>query len=99
MVIRAEWAQMRQAASDVAATVSQMDAEMATFERVMMQAYETWDGLTRQSFDEARLQWKAIQRDLHTRLGLVGQAVNGSAAEFESSEMTMASQTPGVIAT
>jgi WXG100 family type VII secretion target len=99
MIIRAQWTEMRQAASDVATTVSQMDTEMATFERSMMAAYETWDGPARQAFDEARLQWKAIQRDLHTRLAMVGQAVNGSAAEFENAELTTARSTPGVVAT
>lgn len=99
MIIRAQWNEMRQAASDVATTVSQMDTEMATFERSMMAAYETWDGPARQAFDEARLQWKAIQRDLHTRLAQVGQAVSGSAAEFENAELTTARSTPGVVAT
>jgi WXG100 family type VII secretion target len=99
MIIRAQWNEMRQAANDVAATVSQMDNEMATFERVMMSTYETWDGPARKAFDDARLQWKAIQRDLHTRLGMVGQAVSGSAAEFENAELTTARSTPGVIAT
>lgn len=99
MIIRAQWNEMRQAANDVATTVAQMDTEMATFERSMMAAYETWDGPARQAFDEARLQWKAIQRDLHTRLGLVGQAVSGSATEFETAELTTARSTPGVIAT
>ncbi len=99
MIIRAQWTEMRQAASDVATTVSQMDTEMATFERSMMAAYETWDGPARQAFDEARLQWKAIQRDLHTRLAMVGQAVNGSAAEFENAELTTARSTPGVVPT
>jgi WXG100 family type VII secretion target len=99
MIIRAQWTEMRQAASDVATTVAQMDTEMATFERSMMAAYETWDGPARQAFDEARLQWKAIQRDLHTRLAMVGQAVNGSAAEFENAELTTAKSTPGVVAT
>lgn len=99
MVIRAQWNEMRQAASDVATTVSQMDTEMATFERTMMAAYETWAGPARQAFDEARLQWKAIQTDLHTRLGLVGQAVAGSATEFETAELTTARSTPGVVAT
>jgi WXG100 family type VII secretion target len=98
-IIRAQWDQMRQAASDVATTVSQMDAEMAQFERTMMQAYESWDGATRQAFDEARLQWKAVQTDLHTRLAMVGQAVAGSAAEFEAAELTTARAVPGVIAT
>jgi WXG100 family type VII secretion target len=99
MIIRAQWNEMRQAASDVATTVAQMDTEMATFERTMMQAYESWDGAARQAFDEARLQWKAIQTDLHTRLALVGQAVAGSATEFETAELTTARSTPGVIAT
>lgn len=99
MIIRAQWNEMRQAATDVASTVSQMDNEMATFERTMMATYETWDGPARVAFDEARLQWKAIQRDLHTRLGLVGQAVNGAAGEFENAELTMARSTPGVVAT
>ncbi len=99
MIIRAQWTEMRQAANDVATTVSQMDTEMATFERSMMAAYESWDGPARQAFDEARLQWKAIQRDLHTRLAMVGQAVNGSAAEFENAELTTARSTPGVVAT
>lgn len=99
MIIRAQWSDMRQAASDVATTVSQMDEEMAAFERTMMATYETWDGPARNAFDEARLQWKAIQRDLHTRLALVGQAVSGSATEFENAELTTARSTPGVIAT
>ena len=98
-IIRAQWSDMRQAASDVATTVAQMDEEMATFERVMMSAYETWDGPARQAFDEARIQWKAIQRDLHSRLALVGQAVSGSATEFENAELTTARSTPGVVAT
>jgi WXG100 family type VII secretion target len=99
MIIRAQWDDMRQAANNVAATISQMDSEMATFERTMMSTYETWDGPARQAFDEARLQWNAIQRDLHTRLGLVGQAVSGSATEFETAELTTARSTPGVVAT
>jgi WXG100 family type VII secretion target len=98
-VIRAQWEDMRQGANNVATTVSQMDNEMATFERVMMATYETWDGPARNAFDEARLQWKAIQRDLHGRLAMVGQAVSGSANEFENAELTMARSTPGVIST
>lgn len=99
MVIRAQWADMRQAAGDVATTVAQMDEEMSTWERTMMATYETWAGATRESFDQARLQWKAIQTDLHTRLALVGQAISGSATEFETAELTTARMTPGVIAT
>jgi WXG100 family type VII secretion target len=98
-IIRAQWNDMRQAANDVANTVSQMDNEMATWERTMMATYETWDGPARNAFDEARVQWKAIQRDLHTRLAQVGQAVSGSAAEFENAELSTARSTPGVIAT
>lgn len=97
MVIRAEWEEMRQGANNVAAAVANMDAEMAQFEKVMMTTYESWDGYSRQAFDEARLQWKAIQQDLHARLALVGQAVTGAAGEFESNELTMARTTPGVI--
>jgi WXG100 family type VII secretion target len=98
-IIRAQWNEMRQASADVATTVAQMDEEMATFERTMMATYETWEGPARQAFDEARIQWKAIQTDLHARLALVGQAVSGSAAEFENAELTMARTTPGVVAT
>lgn len=98
MIIRAQWEQMRQGANDVAVTVSQMANEMATFERTMMATYETWDGPTRNTFDEARLAWKAIQQDLHNRLALVGQAVSTSATEFETTELAMARSTPGVIA-
>jgi WXG100 family type VII secretion target len=97
-IIRAQWTEMRQAAADVATTVAQMDEEMAAFERTMMATYETWEGPARQAFDEARIQWKAIQTDLHTRLAQVGQAVSGSAAEFENAELTMARTTPGVVA-
>jgi WXG100 family type VII secretion target len=97
-IIRAQWNDMRQAAADVATTVSQMDTEMATFERTMMQTYEIWDGPSRSAFDDVRLQWNAIQRDLHSRLAMVGQAVNGSATEFENAELSMARSTPGVIA-
>jgi len=97
MVIRAEWESMRQGANNVANTVSQMDAEMSAFERTMMATYETWDGASRQAFDEARVQWKSIQQDLHARLALVGQAVTGSADEFEANELNMARTTPGVI--
>jgi WXG100 family type VII secretion target len=97
MVIRAQWEDMREGANNVAATVSQMDQEMATFERVMMATYETWDGPARSAFDEARLQWKAIQTDLHTRLAQVGQAVTLSANEFETAELTAARSTPGVL--
>ena len=99
MIIRAQWNDMRQAAADVATTVAQMDEEMATFERVMMATYETWDGPARNAFDEARIQWKVIQQDLHTRLGMVGQAVSASASEFENAELTTARATPGVVAT
>jgi WXG100 family type VII secretion target len=99
MIIRAQWDDMRQAANNVAATVSQMDTEMAAFERTMMATYETWDGPARQAFDDARIQWNAIQADLHTRLGLVGQAVSGSATEFENAELSTARSTPGVVAT
>ena len=98
-IIRAQWTEMRQAAADVATTVAQMDEEMAAFERTMMATYETWEGPARQAFDEARIQWKAIQTDLHTRLALVGQAVSGSASEFENAELTMARTVPGVVAT
>lgn len=97
MQIRAQWEDMRQAANNVATAVAEMDNEMATFERVMMETYEAWDGPARNAFDEARLQWKAIQRDLHARLAMVGQAVSGSAAEFENAELTVARTTPGVI--
>lgn len=97
MIIRAQWEDMRLGANNLALTVSQMDNEMATFERTMMATYETWDGPARNAFDEARLQWKAIQADLHGRLALVGQAVAASATEFETTELTMARSTPGVI--
>ena len=97
MVIRAQWEDMRQGANNVASTVSEMDNEMATFERVMMATYETWDGPARSAFDEARLQWKAIQNDLHTRLGLVGQAIAMSASEFEHAELSTARSPPGVV--
>lgn len=97
MVIRAEWETMRQGANDVANAVNMMDEEMAVFERTMMASYETWIGPARNAFDEARLQWKSIQQDLHARLALVGQAVTGSAGEFEANEMNMARSTPGVI--
>ena len=98
-IIRAQWNDMRQAATDVATTVSQMDEEMAAFERTMMATYESWDGPARNAFDEARMQWKAIQQDLHSRLALVGQAVSTSASEFETAELTTARSTPGVVAT
>jgi uncharacterized protein YukE len=88
---------MRSGANDVSNAVNQMDQEMATFERSMMAAYEQWDGPARNAFDDARLQWKSIQQDLHARLALVGQAVTGSATEFEANEMNMARTTPGVI--
>jgi WXG100 family type VII secretion target len=96
-VIRAQWEDMRQAANNVAATVSHMDNEMASFERLMMATYETWDGPARNAFDEARLQWKSIQQDLHVRLAQVGQAVSISASEFENAELSTARSTPGVI--
>ena len=99
MVIRAQWEDMREGANNIASTVSQMDQEMASFERVMMNSYETWDGPARNAFDEARLQWKAIQTDLHARLAQVGQAVTGSANQFESAELTTARSTPGVVQT
>lgn len=99
MVIRAQWAEMREASANIASTVSQMDTEMATLERTLLASYQTWDGPTRQMFDEARLEWKTIQADLHTRLGLVGRAVSGSADEFEGAELSTARSTPGVTAT
>lgn len=98
MVIRAQWGDMRQAAADIAATVGQMDTEMATLERTLLNSYQTWDGPTRQAFDNARLEWKTIQADLHTRLGLVGRATSASADEFENAEITTARSTPGVAA-
>jgi WXG100 family type VII secretion target len=97
MIIRAQWEDMRQAASNVSNTVAQMENEMAAFERTMMATYETWDGPARSAFDDARLQWKAIQQDLQGRLTVVGQAVSASATEFETAELTMARSTPGVI--
>ncbi len=98
MVIRAQWADMREASSNIAATVSQMDTEMATLERTLLASYQTWDGPTRQAFDEARLEWKRIQADLHLRQAQVGRAVEGSANEFESAELSTARSTPGVSA-
>jgi WXG100 family type VII secretion target len=97
MVIRAQWADMRQASADIATTVGQMDSEMATLERTLLNSYQTWDGPTRQAFDNARLEWRAIQADLHTRLALVGRATSGSADEFENAEITTARSTPGVV--
>lgn len=97
MVIRAQWGEMRQAATDIAGTVAQMDNEMATLERTLLNSYQTWDGPTRQAFDNARLEWRTIQADLHGRLGSVGRATSASADEFENAEVTTARSTPGVV--
>ncbi len=96
MVIRAQWADMREASSNIAATISQMDSEMATLERTLLATYQTWDGPTRQAFDEARLEWKRIQADLHLRQGQVGRSMDGAATEFETAELSTARSTPGV---
>ncbi len=97
MVIRAQWAEMRQASADIASTVGLMDNDMARLERTLLNSYQTWDGPTRQAFDNARLEWRAIQTDLHSRLSLVGRATSSSADDFESAEITTARSTPGVV--
>ena len=85
-VLVVNFAALQQASGDIQRALNTLESQLNQLERDAAPLVASWDGEAKQSYDQRQAKWRQASQDLQAMLRDIKIALDGSAADYLSTE-------------